>query len=116
LANGVNEDQVLVEETGAQVDIAVQTNPGTSTAELMTEKMARVKGLYIEVEAMCNDRHLALDSVLEACDKFWDGVDQLRIALKVVQGHLDAHDPPAAELPHLEEQMHEHEVGTDLII
>ncbi len=116
LANGVKEDQVLVDETDAQVNIAVKANPGTSTAELMTEKMARVKGLYVEVEALCSDRHLALDSVLEACDKFWDGVEQLRISLKVVRGHLDAHDPPAAELHQIEEQIHEHEVGTDLSI
>ena len=113
MADGVKEDQVLVEETDAQVDIAVKANPGTSTAELMTEKMARVKGLYTENEALSSDRHLALESVLEACDKFWDGVDQLRISLKVVQGHLDTHDPPAAEVPHIEEQIHEHEVLTN---
>jgi hypothetical protein len=114
LANGVKEDQMLVDETDTQVNIAVTANPGTSTAELMTEKMTRVKGLYIEIEALSSDRHLALDSVLEACDKFWDGVEQLRISLKVVQGHLDTHDPPATELHHIEEQVHEHEVSTDL--
>lgn len=108
----MKEDQVLVDEVDAQVNIAVKTNPGTATAELMNEKMARVKGLYVENEALCSDRQLALESVLEACDKFWDGVEQLRISLRNVQGHLDTHDPPAADLQHIEEQMHEHEVST----
>lgn len=103
-----------MDETDAQVNIAVKANPGTNTAELMTEKMARVKGLYIEIEALCGERHLALENVLEACDKFWDGVEQLRISLGSVKRHLDTHDPPAAELHHIEEQIHEHEVGTDL--
>lgn len=107
---------MLVDETDVQVDIAVKTNPGTNTAELMTEKMSRVKGLYVEIEALTNDRHLALESVLEECDKFWDGVEQLRISLRDVQGHLDTHDPPAAELHYVEEQIHEHEVGTDLLL
>lgn len=108
----MKEDQVLVDEVDVQVDIAVKANPGTSTAELMTEKMGRVKGLYIEIEALRSDRHLALDSVLEASDKFWVGVEQLRVSLKDVQGHLGTHDPPAAELHHIEEQVHEHEVRT----
>ena len=113
MENGVKEDKDLVDETGAQVDIAVKANPGTSTAELMTEKMARVKGLYNEIEILCTDRHQALDDVLEACDKFWEGVEQLRISLKAVQGHLNANDPPAAEPHHIEEQVHENEVSTD---
>lgn len=108
----MKEDQVLVDEVDAQVNIAVKTNPGTATAELMTEKMGRVKGLYIEIEALCSDRQLALESVFEACDKFWDGVEQLRTSLKNVQGHLDIHDPPAADPHHIEEQVHEHEVST----
>ena len=114
LANGVKEDKDLVDETNAQVDIAVKTNPGTSTAELMTEKMARIKGLYNENETLCNDRRQALDDVLEACDKFWEGVEQLRMSLKAVQAHLNSNDSPAAELHHIEEQIHENEVSTDL--
>ena len=110
----MKDDQLLVDETDVQVDIAVKASPGTNTAELMTEKMARVKVLYIEIEALSRERHLALENVLEACDKFWDGVEQLKISLGGVKRHLDTHDPPAAELHHIEEQIHEHEVGTDL--
>lgn len=110
LSNNIKQDQVLVDEVNAQVDVAVKANPGSSTTELMVEKMARVKSLYVEVEAMSGDRHLALGSVLEACEKFWEGVEQLRVSLRDVQEHLDTHDPPAAELHQIEEQLHDHEV------
>lgn len=100
----------------AQVNIAVNANPGSATTELMTEKMTRVKTLYVEVEAMSSDRNLALESVLDACEKFWEGVEQLRLSLRDVQEHLDTHDPPAAEFHQIEEQIHDHEVSYPKIV
>ena len=111
LSNSIGKDQVSVDNVNAQVDIAVKANPGSSTTELMTEKMTRVKSLYVEVEAMSGERHLALNSVLEACEKFWEVVEQVRVSLMDVQEHLDTHDPPAGELQQIEEQVHDHDVS-----
>ena len=47
LSNSIGKDQVSVDNVNAQVDIAVKANPGSSTTELMTEKMTRVKSLYV---------------------------------------------------------------------
>lgn len=110
LSKEILDDQKVLEETSKEVELAVQSNPGTSTAELMTEKMGRVKSLYLENETLSSERQLALDNVLQACEKFWEGVEQLRIALKSVKGHLDTQDPPAAEVTHVEEQIQEHQV------
>lgn len=116
LSSNVGQDQILVDEVNAQVDIAVKANPGSATTELMTEKMTRVKTLYVEVEAMSSDRHLALESVLDACEKFWEGVEQLRLSLRDVQEHLDTYDPPAAEFNQIEEQVHDHDVSYPKIV
>lgn len=64
-----------------------------------------------ELQDQYDEREEALKKSLEASEKFWPGLDELKHILKDVQDTLDSEELPAAELEPLKEQKSEHEVS-----
>ena len=72
--------------------------------------MNKVNMLTTELQLLYDDRLKALNLALDAGEKFWTGLDELKHVLKEVQEHLDNEEPPAVDQEVLEEQIHDHQV------
>lgn len=103
-------EKELVEEVRPLVTAVVNANPDSKTSLLMKDKMAKVSTLVADTQTLYDDRLKALEQALDAGDKFWTGLDEIKHILKDVQDHLDSEEPPAADLEVLEEQIHDHQV------
>ena len=101
-------DQVA--EVRPLVTALVNANPDPKTSLLMKDKMSKVSTLAADTQTLYDDRLKALEQALDAGDKFWTGLDEIKHILKDVQDHLDSEEPPAADLEVLEEQIHDHQV------
>lgn len=88
----------------------VNTSPDSKTSLLMKDKMSKVNTVASETQSLYDERLEALELALDAGDKFWTGLGEIKHNLKDVQEHMDSEEPPAAELDVLEEQMHDHQV------
>ena len=94
------------------VTAVVNASPDSKTSLLMKDKMSKVTTVAGDTQSLYDERLKALELALDAGDKFWRGLDEIKHILKDVQEHLDSEEPPAAELDVLEEQMHDHQVRT----
>lgn len=101
----------MVEEIRPRATAVVNANPDSKTSLLMKDKMNKVSTLASDTQTMYDDRLKSLELTLDAGDKFWTGLDEIKHILKDVQDHQDSEEPPAAELEVLEEQIHDHQVG-----
>ena len=99
-----------MEELRPLVTAVVQSNPESKTSLLMKDKMSKVNTLAADTQNLYDERLKALEMALDAGDKFWTGLDEIKQILKEVQEHLDSEEPPAADLDVLEEQMQDHQV------
>ena len=90
----------------------MNASPDSKTSLLMKDKMSKVTTVAADTQTLYDDRLEALELALDAGDKFWTGLDEIKHILKDVQEHLDSEESPAAELDVLEEQMHDHQVRT----
>jgi len=105
-------EKELIDELKPLVTAAVNANPDSKTSLLMKDKMSKVNTLAADTQSLYDERLKALELALDAGDKFWTGLDEIKHILKDVQDHLDSEEPPAVELDVLEEQMHDHQVRT----
>ena len=103
-------EKELVEEVRPLVTAVVNANPDSKTSLLMKDKMNKVSSLAADTQTLYDDRLKALELSLDAGDKFWTGLDEIKHILKDVQDHLDSEEPPAADMDVLEEQIHDHQV------
>lgn len=101
-------EKELVEEVRPLVTALVNVNPDSKTSLLMKDKMSKVSTLSGDTQTLYDDRLKALELALDAGEKFWTGLDEIKHILKDVQDHLDSEEPPAADLEVLEEQIHDH--------
>lgn len=92
------------------VTAVVNSNPESKTSLLMKDKMNKVNALSAETQSLYDERLKSLELALDAGEKFWTGLDEIKQILKDVQEHIDSEEPPAAELDVLEEQMNDHQV------
>ena len=92
------------------VTAVVNSNPESKTSLLMKDKMNKVNTLSAETQSLYDERLKSLELALDAGEKFWTGLDEIKQILKDVQEHIDSEEPPAAELDVLEEQMNDHQV------
>lgn len=102
----------MIDELKPLVTAAVNANPDSKTSLLMKDKMSKVSTLAADTQNLYDERLKALELALDAGDKFWTGLDEIKHILKDVQDHLDSEESPAVELDVLEEQMHDHQVRT----
>ena len=93
------------------MDGIVAHNPDSKTSQLIKDKLNKVTSLAGELQDQYDEREKAIEKSLEASEKFWPGLEDLKHILKDVQENLDAEDPPAADLEVLKEQKSEHEVN-----
>lgn len=100
-----------MEEIRPLATAVVNANPDSKTSLLMKDKMNKVSTLASDTQTMYDDRLKSLELTLDAGDKIWTGLDEIKHILKDVQDHQDSEEPPAAELEVLEEQIHDHQVG-----
>ena len=105
-------EKELIGELKPLVTAVVNASPDSKTSLLMKDKMSKVTTVAGDTQSLYDDRLKALELALDAGDKFWRGLDEIKHILKDVQEHLDSEEPPAAELDVLEEQMHDHQVRT----
>lgn len=103
-------EKELVEEVRPLVTALVNVNPDTKTSLLMKDKMSKVSTLAADTQTLYDERLKALELALDAGEKFWTGLDEIKNILKDVQDHLDSEELPAADLEVLEEQIHDHQV------
>lgn len=103
-------EKELVEELRPLVTALVTVNPDSKTSLLMKDKMSKVSTLATDTQTLYDERLKSLELALDAGDKFWSGLDEIKHILKDVQDHLDSEEPPAADLEVLEEQIHDHQV------
>ena len=101
-------EKELVEEVRPLVTALVNVNPDSKTSLLMKDKMSKVSTLSGDTQTLYDDRLKSLGLALDAGEKFWTGLDEIKHILKEVQDHLDSEEPPAADLEVLEEQIHDH--------
>lgn len=92
------------------VTAVVNSSPESKTSLLMKDKMNKVNALSAETQSFYDERLKSLELALDAGEKFWTGLDEIKQILKDVQEHIDSEEPPAAELDVLEEQMNDHQV------
>lgn len=103
-------EKELFEELRPLVTALVNANPDSKTSLLMKDKMNKVSTLATDTQTLYDDRLKALELALDAGEKFWTGLDEIKHNLKDVQDHFDSEEPPAADLEVLEEQIHDHQV------
>lgn len=103
-------EKELFEELRPLVAALVNANPDSKTSLLMKDKMNKVSTLAADTQTLYDERLKALELALDAGEKFWTGLDEIKHILKDVQDHLDSEEPPAADLEVLEEQIHDHQV------
>ena len=103
----------MVEEVRPLVTALVNVNPDSKTSLLMKDKMSKVSTLAVDTQTLYDERLKALELALDAGEKFWTGLDELKLILKDVQDHLDSEELPAADLEVLEEQIHDHQVRNE---
>lgn len=99
-----------VDELRPLVTAVVNSNPESKTSLLMKDKMNKVNALSAETQSLYDERLKSLELALDAGEKFWTGLDEIKQILKDVQEHIDSEESPAAELDVLEEQMNDHQV------
>ena len=106
-------EKELVEEVRPLVTALVNVNPDSKTSLLMKDKMNKVSTLAADTQTSYDERLKALELALDAGEKFWTGLDEIKQILKEVQDHLDSEELPAADLEVLEEQIHDHQVRNE---
>ena len=110
LQSDFDPEKELVEEVRPLVTALVNVNPDSKTSLLMKDKMNKVSTLAADTQTSYDERLKALELALDAGEKFWTGLDEIKQILKDVQDHLDSEELPAADLEVLEEQIHDHQV------
>lgn len=107
-------DKEAINEAKVTVEGIIAHNPDSKTSQLIKDKLNKVTTLAEELQDQYDEREKALDKSLEASEKFWPGLEELKHILKDVQDTLDGEELPAAELEPLNEQKSEHEVSSKL--
>lgn len=111
-----NPDKEAVDEAKVAVEGIIAHNPDSKTSQLIKDKLNKVAKLAVDLQHQYDEREKALEKSLEASEKFWPGLEELKHILKDVQDTLDAEELPAAEIEALNEQKAEHEVRCNEIM
>ena len=100
-----------IEKANKAFEIILKEDPDSLLSTAMKEKLRKLNNTMKFVKNAAKERRDSLEESLDACRKFWPGLEQLRDTLRDVQGRMDeVQDEPRAEPTAIEEHQREHEV------
>ena len=77
-------------------------------------KQKKIENLRNYVKSASVSRRKSLEESLDACKKFWPGIDKLHLILQDVKGSLESQEEPRINPKVIEALQREHEVGTKI--
>ena len=102
-----------VDKLDGAVDDISKKDPDSQTSKTITGKMKKLKSTVSFVKDANETRTKTLSDGLEACQKFWPGLEKLKETLMDVQHKIESQGEPHLEPEAVEELQHEHEALRD---
>ncbi len=99
----------------AVAEIAKQDKESPLTASLVG-KMKKLNNVVTFVRQASTERKTSLQECLDACKKFWPGLEKLRGTLRDVQGKIETQGEPHFKPEAIEELIKEHEVSLNNVL
>ena len=99
-----------VEQILASIDHIVKEDSTSPVAVNFKEKQRKINSLLGFLKGAAESRRNSLDESLDACKKFWPGIEKLQKILEDVTACLDSEEEPRADPKDIEVLQREHEV------
>ena len=109
----ISEQYDTIDKLDSAVEDISKKDPDSQTSKAITGKMKKLKNTLAFVKDANEARANALTDGLNACQKFWPGLEKLKETLMDVQHKIESQGEPHLEPESIEVLQHEHEALRD---